>query len=71
LQHLGAFAIGILIGFLGGLFGKGGSAIATPLLSLIGYPGFIAVVIPSKARDLLFRKTKGNADSSGKPRPSE
>jgi hypothetical protein len=29
------------------------------------------VVIPSKARDLLFRGTKKKADSSGKPRPSE
>src|SRR5271169_3593086 len=49
LQHLGAFVIGIVIGFLGGLFGKGGSAIATPLLSLIGYPGFIAVASPLPA----------------------
>jgi uncharacterized protein len=49
LQHAGAFAIGILIGFLGGLFGKGGSAIATPLLSLIGFPGFIAVASPLPA----------------------
>jgi hypothetical protein len=49
LQHLGAFVIGIIIGFLGGLFGKGGSAIATPLLSLIGIPGFIAVAAPLPA----------------------
>src|ERR1700691_2099617 len=28
LQHFGAFISGIVIGFLGGLFGKGGSAIA-------------------------------------------
>jgi len=49
LRHVGAFVIGILIGFLGGLFGKGGSAIATPLLSLIGYPGFIAVASPLPA----------------------
>lgn len=46
LQHLGAFVVGIVIGFLGGLFGKGGSAIATPLLAIIGYPGFIAVASP-------------------------
>jgi uncharacterized membrane protein YfcA len=46
LQHLGAFVVGIIIGFLGGLFGKGGSAIATPLLVLVGYPGFIAVASP-------------------------
>jgi uncharacterized protein len=49
LPHLEAFAIGIVIGFLGGLFGKGGSAIATPLLSLIGFPGFIAVASPLPA----------------------
>jgi len=49
LQHFGAFVIGIAIGFLGGLFGKGGSAIATPLLSLIGFPGFIAVASPLPA----------------------
>ena len=31
---LAAAAIGIVIGFLGGLLGKGGSAIATPLMLL-------------------------------------
>ena len=31
------------------MFGKGGSAIATPLLSLLGYPGFIAVASPLPA----------------------
>jgi hypothetical protein len=36
LQHFGAFVVGIVIGFLGGLFGKGGNAVAAPLLSLIG-----------------------------------
>ncbi len=46
MQHLGAFVVGITIGFLGGLFGKGGSAIATPLLVLVGYPGFVAVASP-------------------------
>ncbi len=49
LQHLSIFLIGIVIGFLGGLFGKGGSAIATPMLSLIGIPGFIAVAAPLPA----------------------
>ncbi len=49
MQHFGAFVVGIVIGFLGGLFGKGGSAIATPLLSLIGFPGFIAVASPLPA----------------------
>ncbi len=41
--------IGIMVGFLGGLFGKGGSAIATPLLSLIGIPGFVSVTAPLPA----------------------
>ncbi len=48
-QHFGIFFIGIIIGFLGGLFGKGGSAIATPMLSLIGIPGFVAVAAPLPA----------------------
>ena len=30
--------IGAFVGFLGGVFGKGGSAIATPLLALVGIP---------------------------------
>jgi hypothetical protein len=49
LQHAGAFLVGVVVGFLGGLFGKGGSAIATPLLSLVGYPGFVAVAAPLPA----------------------
>lgn len=49
MQDVGAFIVGVFIGFLGGLFGKGGSAIATPLLSLIGYPGYIAVASPLPA----------------------
>lgn len=49
LQHLGAFLVGVVAGFLGGLFGKGGSAIATPLLSLVGYPGFVAIASPLPA----------------------
>jgi uncharacterized membrane protein YfcA len=43
------FSVGVLIGFLGGLFGKGGSAVATPLLKWIGLPGFIAVASPLPA----------------------
>lgn len=46
---LWTFLIGVGIGFLGGLFGKGGSAVATPLLALIGIPGFIAVAAPLPA----------------------
>jgi uncharacterized protein len=49
MRHLGAFLIGVAVGFLGGLFGKGGSAVATPLLGLIGFPGFIAVAAPLPA----------------------
>ena len=48
-QHLGIITVGIVVGFLGGLFGKGGSAVATPLLSLIGLPGYIAVASPLPA----------------------
>lgn len=49
LQHFGAFVVGVVVGFLGGLFGKGGSAIATPMLSLVGFPGFVAVAAPLPA----------------------
>ncbi|MGH9743572.1 MAG: sulfite exporter TauE/SafE family protein [Candidatus Acidiferrum sp.] len=49
MRNFETFAVGVVVGFLGGLFGKGGSAVATPLLSLIGYPGFIAVAAPLPA----------------------
>ena len=42
-------AIGALVGFLGGLFGKGGSAIATPLLSVAGIAPIAAVASPLPA----------------------
>jgi hypothetical protein len=38
--------IGAAVGFLGGMFGKGGSAIATPLLGLVGLPAIVAVASP-------------------------
>jgi uncharacterized membrane protein YfcA len=41
--------IGAAIGFLGGLFGKGGSAIATPLLSVAGVAPISAVASPLPA----------------------
>lgn len=41
--------IGIAIGFLGGLFGKGGSAIATPLLAAVGVPPIMALAAPLPA----------------------
>ena len=40
---------GLAIGFLSGLMGKGGSAIATPLLHAIGFPAIIAVASPLPA----------------------
>lgn len=41
--------IGAFAGLLGGLFGKGGSAIATPVLHLIGVPALTAVASPLPA----------------------
>src|SRR3954470_23834013 len=41
--------IGVAIGFLAGLFGKGGSAVATPLLAAIGVPPIVAVASPLPA----------------------
>jgi len=38
-----------VIGFLGGMFGKGGSAVATPLLAAVGVPAIIAVAAPLPA----------------------
>lgn len=46
---LAAASIGLVIGFLGGLFGKGGSAIATPLLVAVGVPAIVAVAAPLPA----------------------
>ncbi|MBV8952440.1 MAG: sulfite exporter TauE/SafE family protein [Actinobacteria bacterium] len=46
---LAILAIGAAVGFLGGLFGKGGSAIATPLLHLAGVPAIVAVAAPLPA----------------------
>lgn len=43
------FLIGLFVGFAGGLFGKGGSAVATPLLQLAGIPAFFAVASPLPA----------------------
>src|SRR3954453_1967728 len=41
--------VGLGVGFLGGLFGKGGSAIATPLLAAVGVPAIVAVASPLPA----------------------
>ncbi len=48
-QNSATFGVGVLIGFLGGLFGKGGSAVATPLLKWIGFPGYVSVASPLPA----------------------
>ena len=42
-QLLWIAVVGALVGFLGGLFGKGGSAIATPLLDVGGVTPIAAV----------------------------
>lgn len=44
-----AALIGVGIGFLGGLLGKGGSAIATPLLHAAGVRAIVAVAAPLPA----------------------
>jgi uncharacterized membrane protein YfcA len=41
--------VGAGVGYLGGLFGKGGSAIATPFLALIGIPPIVAIAAPLPA----------------------
>ena len=46
---LGVMLIGGGVGFLGGLFGKGGSAIATPMLATLGIPPIVAVAAPLPA----------------------
>jgi hypothetical protein len=42
-------AIGAGVGLLAGMFGKGGSAVATPLLYLAGVPAIVAVASPLPA----------------------
>jgi uncharacterized protein len=46
---LGIALIGAGVGFLSGAFGKGGSAIATPLLHLLGIPAIVAIASPLPA----------------------
>jgi uncharacterized protein len=48
-RALSTIVIGAVVGFLGGLFGKGGSAVATPLLHAVGVPAFAAVASPLPA----------------------
>jgi len=49
LLGLQVLCLGAAVGFLGGLFGKGGSAVATPLLAALGVPAFAAVASPLPA----------------------
>src|SRR6476469_5208611 len=46
---LGVALIGLGIGFVSGAFGKGGSALATPLLHLVGVPAIMAIASPLPA----------------------
>ena len=49
LQWTGIVVVGAAVGYLGGMFGKGGSAIATPLLAALGVPAIVAVASPLPA----------------------
>jgi uncharacterized membrane protein YfcA len=46
---VGALLIGAGVGFLSGAFGKGGSAVSTPLLHAIGVPALVAIASPLPA----------------------
>lgn len=46
---LAILLVGAVVGFLGGLFGKGGSALATPVLAALGVPPILAVAGPLPA----------------------
>jgi uncharacterized membrane protein YfcA len=46
---VGALIIGAGVGFLSGAFGKGGSALSTPLLHALGVPALVAIASPLPA----------------------
>ena len=46
--YVKVLAVGVVIGFLGGAFGRGGSAVATPLLQLAGLPAMFALASPAR-----------------------
>lgn len=49
MMWVGIALVGAAVGFLGGMFGKGGSAIATPILAALGLPPIVAVASPLPA----------------------
>lgn len=49
MNWVGIAIVGSVVGFVAGLFGKGGSAIATPLLHALGVPAIVAVAAPLPA----------------------
>ncbi len=49
MNWFGIVLVGAAVGFVAGLFGKGGSAIATPLLHALGVPAIVAVAAPLPA----------------------
>ncbi|MGI9079764.1 MAG: sulfite exporter TauE/SafE family protein [Acidimicrobiales bacterium] len=49
MNWVGIAFVGLGVGFLAGLFGKGGSAIATPLLHGVGVPAIVSVAAPLPA----------------------
>ncbi|MDQ1383150.1 MAG: uncharacterized protein QOG65_529 [Actinomycetota bacterium] len=46
---VGVLVIGAAVGFLSGAFGKGGSALSTPLLHLLGVSAIVAIASPLPA----------------------
>jgi uncharacterized protein len=61
---IGALLVGTGIGFVSGAFGKGGSALATPLLHMLGVPAIVAVASPLPATipsTLLASRSYGRA----------
>jgi uncharacterized membrane protein YfcA len=48
-QWIAVMLIGAACGLLGGALGKGGSAVATPLLAAVGIPAIVAVAAPLPA----------------------
>src|SRR5512135_2701568 len=60
---------GGVIGLLMGLFGVGGSSVATPVLSLLGVPGLLAVASPLPATIPTAALAAGPYLQAGEARP--